>query len=110
MNFRPVTDTPTGIFNMFRVSIVVDVYSEVDITHTFLSQDTLVDLQCEHGEDHHAEEREYDDFKQKAERLDQRSDDGLETCKRKSLQLKWHPLSSSANRDAKLTGNYGHSL
>ena len=77
---------------MFRVSIVVDVYSEVDVSHAFLSQDALVDLQCEHGEHHHAEEREHDDFKQKAERLDQRSDDGLETCKRKCTQTEMAPL------------------
>ena len=52
----------------------------VDVEDAFLTQYALVDLQREHGEHHHTEQRQHDDLKQEAERLEQRRNDGLQTC------------------------------
>ena len=65
---------------MLTVRVVIDVDGIVDVEHALLTQYALVDLQCEHGEHHHTEQRQHDDFEQEAERLEQRRNDGLQTC------------------------------
>ena len=65
---------------MLAVRVVIDVDGIVDVEDALLTQYALVDLQCEHGEHHHTEQRQHDDFEQEAERLEQRRDDGLQAC------------------------------